>query len=118
VNYVGTFQLENRPWLVRVDVGTRTTLAGPVHLTRYTTTESNGSVRASETTLGPDINGVGLPFMAVIDMIRDLRFSGVQGAINLVHAGPCFSQEALDLAVECSVIGDSIQSLATSAALQ
>lgn len=118
MNYVGTFRLEHRPWLVRVDVITRTTLAGPIHLARYTRTESDGAVEATETTLGPDINGVGLHFMAVIDMIHDLRFSGVDGAICLVHAGRCFTREALEMALECSAIGDSIQRLATSATVQ
>lgn len=116
--YVATFSLEHGPWLIRVDVITRTTLLGPVHLGHYTKTDSEGVQHDNLTTLGADVHGVGLPSLAVIDLIRDLHFSGIDGGINLVHSAGNFTQDDLDLILGGVGAGLAIQSLATSATIQ
>lgn len=116
--YVATFSLEHGPWLIRVDVVTRVTLFGPVHLGHYIKTDSDGVQHDNVTTLGPDVQGVGLPTLAVIDLIRDLNFAGIDGGINLVHSAPCFTQDDLDQIIGGMGAGLAIQSLATSATVQ
>lgn len=116
--YVATLSLEHGPWLIRVDVITRTTLIGPVHLGHYTKTDSEGIQHDNLTTLGTDAHGAGLPTLAVIDLIRDLHFSGIDGGINLVHSTTCFTQADLDLILGGIGTGLAIQSLATSATVQ
>ena len=100
--------------LVRVDVE----FIDSENLASYVQMLDSGEVLESVVTLGPDLDGLGVPSMAVIHLLREMVFFYEDGPIELVQASRVFDREMMRIALECSHAARSITSLATSARVQ
>jgi hypothetical protein len=110
--YVGTFSLQRGAMLVRVDVESN----GLNSRASYAITFASGEVASYNTPLALD--AVGPAVMAVIDLIRDLRFADMAGSIELVQGSPQFTQTELDTILEGATVNAYIDSIGTSASIQ
>lgn len=81
--YVCTVSIVDLNWMVRIECFH--TLAGP--FATYTRTDEHGEQEAYSCPIGPDNANVGLPTVAVLDLVRDLDWSEAMGALQVVHAG-------------------------------
>ena len=104
--------------LLRIDLLTRTTLLGLITLVHYTTTDNDGLQWDSQSTLGPDIDGVGLPSVAVREVLLDLNFAGLGGEVRLVHESSCFNFEDFNAVLDGLIACLKVQHGATSCSIQ
>jgi hypothetical protein len=71
----------------------------------------------TETTLGPDVHGMGVPTMAVANLVHDLRFGGFTGGFHVVHANE-FTQEDLNEVLHAVGVIAATENQTTSRTLQ
>lgn len=112
--YVGTLSVRSGEVLVRVDVECR----GSNNIGKYTLTQDSGEVLDAETTLGPDVDGVGVPIIAVIHLLREMSFCYDDGPVELVQPSRVFNDDSMALVLDCTRVARTIQSLATAATVQ
>lgn len=116
--YVGTFVTDDCGELIRVEVDAVPSPSGVTAVATYVVTDFEGESLRSQTTLGPDLYGVGLPTLAVIELLRNVHFLTPNGGAHLVHPSGVFDQRHMRTVLEC--FGDSVRlnELATSASVQ
>ena len=110
--YVCTLMLPAINWTLRVD--TATTLAGT--MARYRRTDEKGDEDQYSYPIGPDTHGVGMDTIAIVDLIRDLNWNNIGGAIYVVHAGS-IDQEGLEMILAQVHPAYRLRNLATSASI-
>ena len=86
---MATLSLPDLNWLIRVDVS----VDAHGSFARYARTDEHGNVESYTVPIGPDTNDIGLSAIAIVDLIRDLNFAEVDGAVHVAHAGS-IGQEA------------------------
>jgi len=94
--YVATLCLPEINWLIRVDV--RTTLAGTSAM--YRRTDDKGDEDSYACPIGPDTHDVGLPTIAILTLIKDLNWCGIDGHIHVTHRGMLDQDDLIDILTE------------------
>jgi hypothetical protein len=112
--FVGTLSVRGGEVLVRVDVE----CTGLSNIAKYTLMENSGEVHDVDTTLGPDLDGVGVPIMAVVHLIREMRFHYDVGPVELIQPSRVFDHEAMAAVMDCAQVAGALNALATSASVQ
>lgn len=110
MTYVATVAVE-KLGVIRMDL-----TPGLLSMVSHRVTYPNGDETTNAYPVGPDTQGIGLHFVAVLDLIKDLHFAGIDGGIQVVQAG-CFGQEDLEQILSAATPAYAIRNLSTSAAV-
>ena len=111
--YCCTLALPSLNWLIRVEC--HTLLVGST--ATYRRTDTQGNEDSYSCPIGPDSHGVGIPTIAIIDLIKDLNFAEIDGAILVAHAG-AIAQDDLNDILEQVRPAYAIRALATTGVRQ
>lgn len=99
--------------MIRVDV----TVEEGVSFAIYVRIDEDGEGDHYTSPLGPDTQGIGLPTMAIIDLIRDLNWADITGMIFVAHRG-VIGQNDLERIMTQVSPAYAIRNLATTATVQ
>lgn len=91
--YVCTVSLPDLNWLIRTDVYE---LGGNM-MAEYTRIDAKGIADTYTCPIGPDQYDVGMPTIAIIALVRDLNWCGIEGHIHVVHHGALDQDDLLDI---------------------
>lgn len=116
--YVGTFVTDDAGEVIRVDVDTVPSPSGVTAIATYVVTDFEGERIRSQTTLGPDLYGAGLPTLAVIELLRGVHFLTPNGYARLVHPSGVFGEEHMRTLLDCFGASIKMNDLAASVSVQ
>lgn len=94
--YVCTVRVSDLNWMIRVECFH--TLAGA--FATYRRTDEHGEEESYSCPIGPDQHGIGLPTVAIIDLVRDLDWTDAMSVLHVVHAGALNADEVHSIMVQ------------------